>query len=293
MTLAEQLRSLAEAETLPASYPAMAERWFAPLAEWLALRHRALDAPLLVGVNGAQGTGKTTACAVFSLMLREHGVRPLTLSLDDFYLDRAARRQLADDVHPLLITRGVPGTHEVSLLEQTLDAVLAGQSARVPVFDKAIDDRLPESEWLDVGAADVILLEGWCIGATPEPVAALKDPLNDLEARDDPDGLWRRFVNDELAGPYAVLFDRLHELVMLKAPSLARVLEWRRLQEEKLAQRRSGGGVMSPAEIKHFVEHYERVTRHCLEEMPARADYLLEVADDHSICGASYRKSLA
>ena len=290
MALLDQLISLAEAESLPASYPAMAMRWFEPLTDWLAECHTALDSPLLVGVNGAQGTGKTTACAVLSLMLEARGLRPLIVGLDDFYLDRSARQQLARDIHPLLKTRGVPGTHEVSLLQRTLEAVAAGESMRMPVFDKAIDDRLPATDWRDAGPADVVLLEGWCIGATPESAEALATPINNLESDEDPDGRWRHFINEQLAGPYAALFARLHRLVMLKAPSMQRILEWRQLQEQKLAKRRSGSGVMSPAEVKHFVEHYERLTRHCLAEMPARADYLLEVADDHSICSASRRE---
>ncbi len=286
MSLREQLISLAAAEALPDSYPAMAERWFLPLAEWLQARQAAQGSPLLVGVNGAQGTGKTTACEVFCLMLEIRGLRHATLSLDDFYLPRAERQRLADAVHPLLQTRGVPGTHEVPLLKQTLDALEMGKAIPVPVFDKAIDDRLPSADWKLAGPADIVLLEGWCVGAAPEPEIALRTPINDLEASEDSSGEWRRYVNEQLVGPYAALYSRLHTLVMLKAPSMERVLEWRQLQEAKLAGRRSGAGVMSPAQVKRFVEHYERVTRHCLDEMPARADYLLEVAEDHSICGA-------
>ncbi len=293
MSLGEQLTELATAEALPASYPAMAQRWFSPLADWLVQRQSALGTPLLVGVNGAQGTGKTTACSALSLMLAAQGLRSVILSLDDFYLERSAREQLARDVHPLLVTRGVPGTHEVALLASTLDAVVGGRSVQVPVFDKAIDDRLPASAWRQAAPPDIVLLEGWCVGAAPEPDAALEAPINELETNEDPDGRWRRFVNGQLAGPYGVLFSRLHCLAMLKAPSLERVLEWRTLQETKLAGRRSGSGVMNAAEIKHFVEHYERVTRHCLEEMPDRADYLLEVAEDHSISGARCRDQQA
>lgn len=290
MALIDQLISLAEAEALPASYPAMAMRWLEPLADWLTECHAALDSPLFVGVNGAQGTGKTTACSALSLMLEARGLRPLIVSLDDFYLDQPARQQLARDIHPLLKTRGVPGTHDVSLLQRTLDAVAAGESLRMPVFDKAIDDRLSAADWRDAGPADVVLLEGWCIGALPESAEALATPINNLERDGDPDGRWRHFINDQLADPYAALFARLHRLVMLKAPSMQRVLEWRQLQEQKLAKRRSGSGVMSPDEVKHFVEHYERVTRHCLAEMPTRADYLLEVADDHTICSTRRRE---
>lgn len=289
MELGERLKTLAATEALPASYPDMAERWFTPLAEWLADRHRAAGDPLLVGVNGAQGTGKTTACAVLRLMLEARGLRAVTLSLDDFYLGRDARASLARDIHPLLATRGVPGTHEIALLNAALDELLHGRSVAVPVFDKASDDRLPREQWLQEEPADVVLLEGWCIGATPEDPEALDQPLNELEATEDAEGRWRCYVNEQLAGPYAALFARMHALVMLKAPSLERVLEWRQLQESKLAQRRSGAGVMSPAQVRRFVEHYERVTRHCLDDMPARADYLLEVGEDHTIHGARSR----
>lgn len=289
MELGERLKTLAAAEALPASYPEMAERWFTPLAAWLADRQRDLGGPLLVGVNGAQGTGKTTACAVLCLMLESRGLRAVTLSLDDFYLGREARASLARNIHPLLATRGVPGTHEIALLDGALDELLNGRAVAVPVFDKASDDRLPRDQWRPQDPADVVLLEGWCIGATPEKPEALDQPLNELEAGEDADGRWRRYVNEQLAGPYAALFARMHALVMLKAPSLERVLEWRQLQESKLAQRRSGEGVMSPAQVRRFVEHYERVTRHCFADMPARADYLLEIGEDHTIHGARSR----
>jgi D-glycerate 3-kinase len=286
MALGEQLEALAAAEALPGDYPAMARRWFTPLAEWLVARRQRQEAPLLVGVNGAQGTGKTTACAVLCLMLEARGLRGLTLALDDFYLDRASRLKLARQVHPLLATRGVPGTHEIDLLSETLERLLDGQPVALPVFDKAQDDRLPRQRWRQAEPADVLLFEGWCVGARPESEAALAEPLNALEATEDVDATWRHYVNRQLAGPYASLFSRLHALVMLRAPSLQRVMEWRQLQEEKLARNRSGAGVMSPREVEHFVEHYERVTRHCLAEMPSRADYLLEVGDDHKIRGA-------
>ena len=281
--LAARLQLLAAEEQLPAGYPAMAQRWLLPLASWLGDRCRAVDGPLLVGLNGAQGTGKSTACKVLCLALEDRGLRPAVLALDDFYLDKAARARLAERIHPLLATRGVPGTHDVSMMTDVIDTLLRGETAALPVFDKALDDRLPPDRWGVAERADVLLLEGWCVGASAQPEADLVEPLNELEAREDADGRWRRYVNEQLAGDYAALFARLQALVMLKAPSLERVLEWRQLQEEKLAGQRSGSGVMRPEQVRHFVEHYERVTRYCLEEMPARADYLLEVGEDHAI----------
>ena len=283
MALGDQLERLAAAENLPPTYPAMAERWFIPLADWLCEQQAEQSGPLLVGVNGAQGTGKTTACDALELILAERGRTVAVLSLDDFYLDRPARRLLAKLAHPLLATRGVPGTHDVELLEEALDCLAWGRSVSTPVFDKAVDDRLPREQWRETPPADVVLLEGWCIGATPQPVGELTTPINALEATEDPEVRWRQHVNEQLAGPYAELFAKLHRLVMLRAPSMEQVLAWRRLQEEKLAARRSGAGVMTPEQVERFVQHYERVTRHCLAEMPARADYLLEIDANHDI----------
>jgi len=287
MDLREQLEALAQAESLPDEYPDMAMRWFMPLAEWLIARRASVGGgALLVGVNGAQGTGKTTCCSVLELMLESLGVTGVTLSLDDFYLDRSARRLLARVMHPLLETRGVPGTHEVERLEEVLDTLVMRAPATVPVFDKAQDDRAPEAAWKTVQPGDIVMVEGWCVGARAQPEAALETPINKLEAEKDADGRWRRYVNEQLQGPYRELFDKLHCLVMLKAPSFDCVLGWRQLQESKLAARRAGAGVMTSEQIAAFIAHYERVTRYCLEEMPERADYLLEMNEAHELTGA-------
>jgi D-glycerate 3-kinase len=289
MDLERSLNELAHAEALPDSYPIMAKRWFAPLADWLAELSSTAPGCLLVGVHGAQGTGKTTLCQVLTIMLAAKDLRLVTLSLDDFYFGLSERERLAQTVHPLLRTRGVPGTHDVELLGAVLDTLLAGGSIDVPVFDKAADDRLPEQLWRREGPADILLLEGWCVGVGPQPESALVTPANDLEAREDAQGVWRRHVNEQLAGEYAGLYGRLDRLVMLKAPSLENVLSWRRLQEAKLATRRDGAGVMNSAEIERFVQHYERITRHALATLPDVAHYVLQVAEDHSISGAQVR----
>src|SRR4051812_37808865 len=79
------------------------------------LDERRCARPLLVGICGSQGSGKTTACEYVARTLSASGVRVAILSIDDLYLPRAAREDLARRVHPMLLTRGVPGTHEPSL----------------------------------------------------------------------------------------------------------------------------------------------------------------------------------
>lgn len=218
---------------------------------------------MFVGLAGAQGSGKSTMAPRLSAELAGEGLRTALLALDDFYLTRAERRHLARTVHPLLATRGVPGTHDIGLLTDALIALLAGRTTRVPRFDKSSDDRAAEDRQLD-GPFDVVLLEGWCIGARLQPAEALAAPVNQLEREEDADGAWRRWVNRRLATDYAALFDRLDLRVFLRAPSFEVVLGWRAEQEREL-----GAGGMSAPELERFIAHYERVTRWMLADAPA------------------------
>lgn len=246
------------------------------ILSWLSNSKRSL----FVGVCGAQGSGKSTLARHLSDELEDAGYRAAILSLDDLYLPRDARRSLADTVHPMFATRGVPGTHDVALGLRVLDALQAGQPVSLPRFDKAADNPLPESDWPLVEAADVVLFEGWCVGARPQAPAELTLPVNDLEADRDAEGIWRRAVNDALAGPYQDLFGRLDRLIFLAAPDFRTIQDWRTQQEHGLRDSlkrdgKVGARVMSDAEVAVFIRFYERLTRHVLAEMPARADLTL------------------
>jgi D-glycerate 3-kinase len=273
---------------------------FAPelggLSAWAARRRGAASGAFVLGIAGAQGSGKSTLAGLVALQLaREHGLRTAVLSLDDLYLTRAEREQLARDVHPLLRTRGVPGTHDVALGLSLIAALrTAGpEPVRVPVprFDKGSDDRLPPERWAEVnGAIDVLIFEGWCLGARPESEDALAAPINALERDEDPDGRFRRHVNAQLAGPYAALFAAIDALVFLAAPDLQCSLVWRTQQERELAAHAPGRAVMSDAELARFVQHYERISRHMLAELPARADALLRLDRGHRCAAMTLRK---
>jgi D-glycerate 3-kinase len=212
-------------------------------------------------------------------MLAADGLSCAILSLDDLYLPGAARRRLAAEVHPLLATRGPPGTHDVALGVATLDALAQAGSAALPRFDKAADEPHPRVAWPVVAApADVVIFEGWCVGARPQGPEALAAPVNALERDEDPDGHWRTFVDTALAGAYPPLFERLDRLVLLAAPAFEVVAGWRAEQEAKLRARTGRG--LGPAEIARFVAHYERLTRWILEEMPGRADLVIPLGAD-------------
>lgn len=226
--------------------------------------------PLILGLAGAQGSGKSTLAAALASNLRQRGRRAAAVSLDDFYLPRARRRALGARVHPLLAVRGVPGTHDLPLLLDVLLRVRSGQPVALPRFDKLADDRLSPQHWQGLPRLDVLILEGWCVGARPQPDALLTAPINSLEAGEDAQAHWRRHANQALAGGYQRVWARLDALVFLAAPGWDIVPRWRAEQEAALARasRRPG---MDAAALRRFCAHYERLTRWQLADTPRQA----------------------
>jgi len=276
----------------------MFEAIYVPLGAWITCRKRQKDGPLVIGINGAQGAGKSTLFNLLEVILTEgFGLKVVGFSIDDLYKTYAERVELSETVHPLLRTRGVPGTHDVDLGIEILNSLKNSTEenvTKIPVFDKSTDDRCQAAVWQEwVGPADVIVLEGWCVGADPQESAELADAINELEDEKDPNGEWRAYVNKQLAGRYSALFSMLDVLVMLKVPSMDAVFEWRSLQEKKLAERvkyiydtqqpTEHLRIMDEEQIKSFIQHYERLTRHMLEEMPQRADVTLCLNNNHKI----------
>lgn len=231
--------------------------------------------PFVLGIAGAQGSGKSTVAAQLAVRLRERGRRCALLSLDDLYLDGARRAALAAEVHPLLRTRGVPGTHDIALGLATIDALGQPGPVALPRFDKARDEPCPREQWDQFeGPAELLILEGWCLGARPQPHEALTLPVNALERDSDPDLTWRRYVNDQLSAAYRRLFDRIDLLALLAAPGFEAVAEWRIEQEQTLRARCAAEGdsakaLMSDAEVRDFVAFFQRITEQMLRDAPA------------------------
>lgn len=267
-------------------------RIYLPMANLINTALNVKDQTHIIGINGAQGAGKTTFSKLLKVVLEQKfGMKVVQLSIDDFYLSRAEREELAKSVHPLLITRGVPGTHDVRMAESVLSSLSTAQENSVtiiPRFNKAMDDPYPQSQWdRFVGRPNVILFDGWFMGAIEQKETELLNPVNDLEKLEDPYCIWRRYVNSQLKDNYKSLFDKIDLLVMLKVSSFDKVYEWRLLQEEKLrivTANKENNHVMSKDEMVRFISHYERLTKFILKEMPSRADMLFNVSNDHRIC---------
>lgn len=255
------------------------------LLDWIQRQRAELKHPLVLGICGAQGSGKSTLARKLITALTEEGWRCAGLSLDDLYLPHAQRQALASRVHPLLVTRGVPGTHDTvagARLLRALRLLPSGKSLALPRFDKANDDPHPSRDWPRVeGPLDLIVFEGWCVGVPAQTPAELEAPINALELNEDPDGRWRHWVNERLAEDYSPLFAPLDRLIYLQVPDWDSVLRWRAQQERDNAAH-GGAHLMDADALARFCAHYQRLTEHALHSLPARADVLRTLATDHA-----------
>lgn len=246
--------------------------------------------PYVLGLSGLQGSGKSSLARVMKTQAEARGWATEVLSLDDFYYARSERDMLSQRIHPLLRTRGVPGTHEIELLMSVL-AALAHASEKLPVmsprFDKGRDTRIPPSRWPRITRPpQLVILEGWALGIRPQLQAALVTPINDLERTEDVDGSWRRWVNRQLRG-YQPLWRKFDALVVLQAPSWDIVQRWRSEQEENLLARHAPLA-MDSVSMKRFLAHFERLSRHALATLPALADTVVEYDDDRHVTALNH-----
>jgi len=226
----------------------------------LDLRARDPERVPLIGVAGAQGSGKSYHCRILTMANQP---RFAHFSLDDVYMHREHREERAAEVHPLFVTRGVPGTHDLSYARTVINWLRHDNppsSVQLPRFDKATDTRLPRDAWpIFQGPAEAIVMDGWCLGALPQDGEALGAPVNELEENEDAHGVWRRYVNEELSGAYRQFFDGFDAIVYLRPPNWEIVRTWRKQQEEQTL-----GRTLNTDEEKwldRFLMHYERITR--------------------------------
>lgn len=294
------LDSFIKNNQLPAVYADSAERCYLPLGDWLEQQLLEQSGGTYVfGINGAQGTGKSTLARLISEYLSStYQRRVVVLSIDDLYLTLAERELLAQQVHPMLRTRGVPGTHDVtlglSIIEQ-LKSLQHDQVLSIPRFDKSRDDRSEMADWSRVGGpVDLLIFEGWCIASRAQLAADLQKPVNDLEATADEDGRWRHYVNDQLRDNYAQLFSVLDGLLFLQAPSFDAILRWRTEQEHRLRESaaQDANAVMSDAQVTEFIRYYERVTLNNFEVLPTLADATITIGPDHQAVSLEFADML-
>jgi D-glycerate 3-kinase len=252
--------------------------------------------PYFVGLAGGQGTGKTTISSIIKIILTKYfKLKVFRISIDDFYKTRKERRNLSKRVHPMLLTRGVPGTHDMKMMSSFFKKTKSKKFKKIklPTFNKAIDDRFSKKYWYDLrDKPDVIIFEGWCVGARSEKNMTLKKSLNYLEKTNDQKLIWRKYVNQQLKSKYKKLYSQLNCLIYLKAKNFNLLQKWRLKQEHKLwlkNKNNSKNKIMSKDEVIKFMQTYQRITQNMFKNMPKYASIILNLNSNHQIKSAVYK----
>ena len=181
-----------DSNKLPQSYIEIAKRYFDPIASEIANNFLRTEITQVIGINGSQGSGKSTLADYLCMSIKQNfEIRTISLSLDDFYLTKEERNELAKNIHPLLAQRGVPGTHDIELAINTIKNLALGIKTKITRFDKSRDDRVSNQIEMSEDKIGVIVIEGWCFGAEPQLENQLITPVNELERLKDPDGTYR------------------------------------------------------------------------------------------------------
>ena len=241
----------------------------------------------IIGLTGGQGAGKSTITQIIKLIFEiKYNFNVTFFSIDDFYKTLRERETLSKKIHPMFKTRGVPGTHDTKLLSKIFNDLSKKnfKSVYVPRFDKSIDDRFKKSKWQKISKKpDLIIFEGWCVGAKAQTKKQLLKPINILEKNNDSKLVWRTKVNNELNNNYKKIFSKIDCLIFLKVPSFECVYKWRLLQENKLKLTSKGKKIMSPKQVREFIMYYERITKQMLKDLSKNAYAVLSLDKKHRL----------
>ena len=274
----------------------MIKSFLIPVCFWI-FKKASKKKPLILGLSGGQGIGKTTISSIITLILKKYfKLNIFKISIDDFYKTRKERFLLSKKIHSLLMTRGVPGTHDINIMLNFFKRVKKNnfKSLKLPKFDKAIDDRCKKSSWYTIKKRpNVIIFEGWCVGARAQKNSMLKKSINSLEKTNDQNLIWRKFVNNQLKTKYKKLFGHLDNLLYLKAKNFNLLQQWRIKQEKKLwlkLKKRKNLKIMNRREVINFMQTYQRITQNMFKDAPKYASIIFKLDSKHQINSASYKK---
>jgi D-glycerate 3-kinase len=272
----------------------MIKSFLIPLCFWISKKAEK-KRPYFVGLAGGQGTGKTTISSLIRIILIKYfRLNVFRISIDDFYKTRKERINLSKRVHPMLLTRGVPGTHDINMMLNFFRNSKSKKFKRLklPTFNKAIDDRFNKKKWYDLEKRpDVIIFEGWCVGAKSEKNLTLKKTINSMEKTKDQKQVWRKYVNNQLKSKYKNLYSQLNCLIFLKAKNFSLLQKWRLKQERKLGVKsKVKSKIMSKADVLNFMQTYQRITQNMFRNMPKYASVIFNLNSNHQIQSAVYKK---
>jgi len=263
-------------------------RIYIPVSFWIDNKYKKKGKTLFLGLSGGQGSGKTTVVGILKIILKKYFKRKTHVSsIDDFYKTLEERNKISSTIHPLFKTRGVPGTHDTNLIKKFFDFIKKKKfkKFKLPKFDKSIDDRLKKKYCFNIKEKpEVVILEGWCVGAKPQSNSLLKKPINILEKYEDKDLIWRKHANHKLKKEYKKLFAMIDYFIFMKIPYFNMVFKWRLLQERKLKKMsHSNKKIMSYNEIKRFIMFYERITLQMIKDLSKSASIIMLLKKNHEI----------
>ena len=264
------------------------KRIYIPISFWIENKYKEKGKTLFLGFSGGQGSGKTTVVKILKIILKKFFKRKIhTSSIDDFYKTLKDRNKMSYTAHPLFKTRGVPGTHDINLIKKFFYFIKRKnfKKTKLPKFDKSIDDRLKKKYWFNVKERpEIVILEGWCVGAQPQPNFLIKKPINILEKYEDQDLIWRKHVNEKLKREYKKLFAMIDCYIFMKIPNFNMVFKWRLLQENKLRKVLTyKKKIMSYNEIKRFIMFYQRITLQMVRDLSKSASIVMLLNKNHEI----------
>jgi len=234
-------------------------------------------------LSGSQGSGKSTLGKLLKLVIEKfYKKNVMLLSIDDYYLSKNERIKLSKKIHPLLLTRGVPGTHDIKALKYHINQ-FQNQNFPIssPIFNKLKDDISKKRKVFN--NAQILLLEGWCCGSTPITNQYLLKNINSLENNYDKNTDWRKYYNSLLRNEYKSVFSLFDKKIYIKAPSFKYVLEWRYAQEKRIASKSNKKNYMNKVKLQEFIQHYEKLTKWMMLTMPNQADILIKIDSNQKI----------
>jgi len=264
------------------------KRIYIPISFWIENKYKKKKKTLFLGFSGGQGSGKTTVAKILKIILKKFFKRKIYVSsIDDFYKTLKDRNEMSYTTHSLFKTRGVPGTHDVNLINKFFYFIKRKKfkKTKLPKFDKSIDDRLKKKYWFNIKERpEIVILEGWCVGARPQSNSLIKKPVNILEKYEDENLIWRKHVNEKLKREYKKLFAMIDYYIFMKIPNFNMVFKWRLLQEKKLRKKlRFKKKIMSYNEIKRFIMFYQRITLQMIKDLSKSASIVMLLSKNHEI----------
>ena len=239
--------------------------------------------------GGSQGIGKSSFINIISKTIEKfYDKKILLLSLDNYYLTKKQRLLLSKKIDKLLVTRGVPGTHDIKELVKNVKQFNQEKyPITTPQFDKLIDDKIKLNKTIKT-KCDILFLEGWCCGSSEIPKKFLYKNINNLEKINDPKNQWRNFYNKKLKIEYKKLFKLFDELIFLKTSSFDNVYKWRLKQEKTNQSKNKKLKRMSANEIKVFVQHYEKITKWMIKDLNKKAQIVIQFEKNHKISSINF-----